>query len=85
MQSGRYDMEKFNLTAIMWSEEDVYVSKCPELGVASCGDTLEEALSNLKEAVELYLDNARELGLITDVETALTSSHKFTSAFEVAA
>ncbi|RLG31739.1 type II toxin-antitoxin system HicB family antitoxin [Methanosarcinales archaeon] len=78
-------MEKFNLTAIMWSEEDVYVSKCPELGVASCGDTLEEALSNLKEAVELYLDNARELGLITDVETALTSSHKFTSAFEVAA
>jgi predicted RNase H-like HicB family nuclease len=76
---------KFNLSATIWEEEGVYVSKCPELGVASCGDTPEEALSNLKEAVELYLDNARELGLIADVETALTSSHKFTSIIEVTA
>ena len=78
-------MRKFSLTATMWDEEGVYVSKCPELGVASCGDTPEEALSNLKEAVELYLDNARELGIIEDVTTALTAPHKFTSAFEVAA
>jgi len=78
-------MKKFSLTATIWSEEGVYVSKCPELSVASCGDTPEEALSNLKEAVELYLDNARVLGLIADVKTALTSPHKFTSAFEVAA
>ncbi|MCW3130698.1 MAG: type II toxin-antitoxin system HicB family antitoxin [Methanophagales archaeon] len=76
---------KFNLSATIWEEEGTYVSKCPELGVASCGDTPEEALSNLKEAVELYLDNARELGLIADVETALTSSHKFTSIIEVTA
>jgi len=78
-------MRKFSLTATIWDEEGVYVSKCPELGVASCGDTPEEALSNLKEAVELYLDNARELGIIEDVTTALAASHKFTSAFEVAA
>ena len=79
------EMKKFNLTAAIWEEEGVYVSKCPELGVASCGDTPEEALSNLKEAVELYLDNAKELGLIVDVETALASSRKFTSTFEVTA
>ena len=48
------------------------------MGVASCGDTTEEALSNLKEAVELYLDNAKALGIIVDVEPALTSPHKFT-------
>ena len=78
-------MKKFNLTATIWEEKGVYVSKCPELGVASCGDTPEEALSNLKEAVELYLDNAKELGLIADVETALTSSRKFTSIIEVTA
>ncbi len=78
-------MRKFSLTATIWDEEGVYVSKCPELGVASCGDMPEEALSNLKEAVELYLDNARELGIIEDVTTALTAAHKFTSAFEVAA
>ncbi|CAD6494294.1 MAG: hypothetical protein FFODKBPE_00665 [Candidatus Argoarchaeum ethanivorans] len=78
-------MKKFNLTATIWEEKGVYVSKCPELGVASCGDTPEEALSNLKEAAELYLDNAKELGLIADVETALTSSRKFTSIIEVTA
>ncbi|RLG20234.1 type II toxin-antitoxin system HicB family antitoxin [Methanosarcinales archaeon] len=78
-------MRKFSLTATIWDEEGVYVSKCPELGVASCGDTPEEALSNLKEAVELYLDNARELGIIEDVTTTLAASHKFTSASEVAA
>nr|QNO56124.1 hypothetical protein PNCMNLLH_00002 [Methanosarcinales archaeon ANME-1 ERB7]QNO56159.1 hypothetical protein LLPGBHFJ_00002 [Methanosarcinales archaeon ANME-1 ERB7] len=78
-------MEKFTLTATIWEEEGVYVSKCPELNVASCGDTPEEALSNLKEAVELYLDNAIALGLIGDVKMALTPTHKFTSMIEVTA
>ena len=78
-------MKKFNLTAAIWEEKGVYVSKCPELGVASCGDTPEEALSNLKEAVELYLDNAKELGLSEEIDTVLISPHKFTSTFEVTA
>ena len=76
-------MRKFNLTSVIWAEEGVYVSRCPELGVASCGDTPEEALGNLKEAVELYLDNAKELGLIANVETAFMTARKFTSTFEV--
>jgi len=80
---GEKTVKKFNLTAAIWEEDGVYVSKCPELGVASCGDTPKEALGNLKEAVELYLDNAKELGLIADVETALMSPHKFTSIIEV--
>ena len=78
-------MKKFNLTATIWEEKGVYVSKCPELGVASCGDTPEEALSNLKEAVELYLDNAKELGLSEEIDTVLISPHKFTSTFVVTA
>lgn len=78
-------MKRFNLTATIWKEEGAYVSKCPELGVASCGDTTEEALSNLKEAVELYLDNAKELEIIMDVENALISPLKFTSTFEITA
>ena len=44
--------------------EGVYISRCPRLEVASCGGTPEKALENLKEAVELYLENAGELGLI---------------------
>ncbi|MDJ0845457.1 type II toxin-antitoxin system HicB family antitoxin [Crocosphaera sp.] len=42
-------------TAIIYWEEDVYVAECPEVGTASQGDKTEEALSNLKEATELYL------------------------------
>ena len=44
-----------HLTAVIRSEDDQYVSLCPELGVASCGDTPDEARSMLKEALELYL------------------------------
>ncbi|WP_107666415.1 type II toxin-antitoxin system HicB family antitoxin [Cyanothece sp. BG0011] len=43
-------------TAIIYWEEDVYVAECPEVGTASQGDTIEEALANLKEATELYLE-----------------------------
>ncbi len=44
------------LTAIIYWEEDVYVAECPEVGTASQGETLEEAIANLKEATELYLE-----------------------------
>jgi predicted RNase H-like HicB family nuclease len=57
-------MKHFEYTAVVWKEEEGYVSKCSELGVASCGETVEGAVSNLKEAVELYLENAKELGII---------------------
>ncbi|MFN6566863.1 type II toxin-antitoxin system HicB family antitoxin [Dendronalium sp. ChiSLP03b] len=44
------------LTAILHWEEDVYVAECPEVGTASQGKTIEEAIANLKEATELYLE-----------------------------
>jgi predicted RNase H-like HicB family nuclease len=72
-------MEKLNVTAIIWQEDDVYVSKCPELEVASAGDTPEEALENLKEAVKLYLENAKALGILNDFAASLHSPNKFTS------
>ncbi|WP_084063682.1 type II toxin-antitoxin system HicB family antitoxin [Geoglobus acetivorans] len=70
------------LTALVWKEGDQYVSKCPELEVASCGDTIEEALENLKEAVELYIENAKELGILDD-ELEAVFSKKFVTTFEV--
>lgn len=45
-------------TAIIESEEDGYVSLCPELDITSQGETIEEARDNLKEAVELFLEVA---------------------------
>ncbi len=65
-------MKKFNVTAIIWQEDDVYVSKCPELEVASAGNTLQEALENLKEAVELYLENAKALGTLNYFAASLS-------------
>lgn len=44
------------LTAVVHREEDVYVAECPEVGTASQGETIEEAVQNLKEATELYLE-----------------------------
>lgn len=45
-------------TAIIEREGDGFVALCPELDVASQGDTIEEARENLREAVELFLDAA---------------------------
>ncbi|MCD6554168.1 MAG: type II toxin-antitoxin system HicB family antitoxin [Anaerolineae bacterium] len=44
------------LTAILHKEDDLYVAECPEVGTVSQGTTIEEALANLKEATELYLE-----------------------------
>lgn len=78
-------MKKLSLTATIWDEDGIYVAKSPETGVASCGDTPEEALCNLKEAVELYLENAKELEMLEDLNAALNSSHKFTAQIDVSA
>jgi predicted RNase H-like HicB family nuclease len=46
------------LTAIIEREGDGYVSLCPELDIASQGDTIESARANLQEAVELFFETA---------------------------
>ena len=43
-------------TAIIHKEDDLYVAVCAEIGTASQGNSIEEAISNLKEATELYLE-----------------------------
>ncbi len=43
-------------TAVIHKEDDLYVADCPEVGTVSQGYTIEEALANLKEATELYLE-----------------------------
>jgi len=43
-------------TAVLHKEADLYVAECPEVGTVSQGKTVEEAVANLKEATELYLE-----------------------------
>jgi len=44
------------LTAVIHKEEDMYIADCPEAGTVSQGKTIEQAVANLKEATELYLE-----------------------------
>ena len=46
------------LTAIIEREDDMYVALCPELDIASQGDSIESARDNLQEAIELFFETA---------------------------
>lgn len=48
-------MRKIDLKATIWKEGKYYVSQCLNVDVASFGATKKEALTNLEEALELYL------------------------------
>jgi predicted RNase H-like HicB family nuclease len=47
----------YKFTTIIIKESKWFVARCLELGVVSQGKTVENAQKNLKEAVELYLEN----------------------------
>ena len=46
------------MTAIIEREDDFYVALCPELDIASQGESVSEARANLKEAIELFYEAA---------------------------
>lgn len=48
---------QLNVTAEVWKEDPMFVAKCIELKVVSQGGTAAQALSNLEEAIELYLED----------------------------
>jgi predicted RNase H-like HicB family nuclease len=47
---------KQQFTASVWREGDWYIAQCPEVDVASQGESEDQALSNLREALELYFE-----------------------------
>ncbi len=49
-------MPKQTFTAVIRKEENLYVAECPETGTVSQGASIEEAIANLQEATELYLE-----------------------------
>jgi predicted RNase H-like HicB family nuclease len=63
------------LTAIIEREEGGYVSLCPELDIASQGNTIEEARQNLREALELFFETAspKEIQMRMHDEVYVTS------------
>lgn len=47
-----------HLTAVIQREGDGFVALCPELDIASQGDSVEDARTNLREALELFFETA---------------------------
>ncbi len=62
------------LTAILYKEGNLFVAECPEVGTVSQGSSIEEAISNLKEATELYLEEFQRVEVV----------HPLLTTFEVA-
>jgi Uncharacterized conserved protein len=68
------------VTAMIYREDGGYVALCPELDVASQGDSVEEASANLKEAVELFLETADQSEIDARIRQEL-----YVTALEVSA
>lgn len=61
-------------TAVIHKEEDLYVAECPEVGTVSQGTTIEEAIANLKEATELYLEEFPPPGVSRPILTTFEAA-----------
>ena len=49
-------MKMRSFTVVVYREDDVYIAECPEVGTVDQGETIEQAISGLKEATKLYLE-----------------------------
>ena len=49
-------MTSRTFTAVLHREDDLWVASCPEVGTVSQGTDVDEALENLREATELFLE-----------------------------
>jgi predicted RNase H-like HicB family nuclease len=55
---------RIKLTEELWKEGNMYVSNCPELDIAACGESVEQAKKNLKEVILINLEEAQKMGTL---------------------
>jgi predicted RNase H-like HicB family nuclease len=53
---------KIRLTEEIWKEGNMYVSYCPELDIASCGEDVQQAKRNLLEAIVINIEETKKMG-----------------------
>jgi len=70
----------YKFTTIITQEDKWYVARCVELGVVSQGKTIEKAQENLKEAVELYLEDQPKSKKYSLKKAPLITSFELTHA-----
>jgi predicted RNase H-like HicB family nuclease len=68
-------MTSRTLMAVVHKENELFVAECPEVGTVSQGATVDEALANLKEATELYLEEFPLPNLARPMVTTFEVSH----------
>jgi predicted RNase H-like HicB family nuclease len=69
-------MFSMEFDTIFFKEGSVIVAYCPELDVSSCGNDIEQARTNLKTAVRLFVEEAQKMGTLEDIleESGFTQS-----------
>lgn len=60
-------MKTIELQNVVWREGSHYVAQCLNVDVSSFGDTKEEALVNLDEALSLYFEDSKDMGMFHEV------------------
>lgn len=63
---------QLNLTASVWKEDPLFVARCNELKITSQGENPAIALSNLEEAIELYLEDETLENIIVPLKFSFT-------------
>ena len=51
----------------IWQEGNMYTAYCPELDLATCGHTIEEARRNLYEVIEIFLEETTKMGTLEEL------------------
>jgi predicted RNase H-like HicB family nuclease len=69
---------KIRLTKEIWKEGNMYVSYCPELDIASCGEDIHQAKKNLIEAILINIEETKKMGTLEEIleEAGFTSLDK---------
>jgi predicted RNase H-like HicB family nuclease len=60
-------MFSINFDTIIFKEASTFVAYCPELDISSCGNDIEQSRANLKTAVRLFIEEARNMGTLDDI------------------
>ena len=60
------ELRKMIATAEIWEEGNMFTAYCPELDVASCGHSSDEAKKNLNEVIGIQLEETSKLGTLKD-------------------
>ena len=58
------------MKTIIFKEENVFISYCPELDISSCGSTIEQAKDMLHTAVRLFIEESERMGTLEEILSA---------------